>query len=68
MKTAIHLTGLQKLCRLYGRMKCGDKMMVWDYSSESAVPESKMPMGGNRWKRSEKAKWKKAKEENETNP
>ena len=51
------LRGLEKVCRLYGRMKCGNTMMVWDYDNEVAVKESEMPMGSDRWLRSEKAKW-----------
>lgn len=51
------LRGLEKVCRLYGRMKCGDTMMSWDYANEIAVPESDMPMGSERWKASEKAKF-----------
>ena len=50
------LRGLERICRLYGRMKCGDTMMVWDYVAEQAVPEKEMPSGSERWKASEKAK------------
>jgi hypothetical protein len=51
------LRGLQKVCRLFGRMKCGDTMMAWDYANECAVPESEMPGGSDRWQESERAKW-----------
>jgi hypothetical protein len=51
------LSGLQKVCRTYGRMKCGETMMVWDYANECAVPESEMKPGSERWKGSERAKW-----------
>lgn len=51
------LAGLERICKLFGRMKCGSTMMVWDYANEMAVPESEMPQGGRRWSISEKAKW-----------
>ena len=54
--TAKPLSGLQSICKLYGRMKCGDVMMVWDYANDVAVPESKMKCGSRRWRASEKAK------------
>ena len=50
------LRGLEKVCKLYGRMKCGATMMVWDYANEVAVPESEMPPGSKRRSMSEKAK------------
>lgn len=55
------LRGLERICKLYGRMKCGATMMVWDYANECAVPEKEMPAGGKRWAMSEKAKWSNAK-------
>lgn len=51
-----HLTGLQRICKLYGRMKCGKVMMVWDYKNDVAVPEKDMKRGSERWKESERAK------------
>lgn len=42
---------------MYGRMKCGDIMMVWDYVRNVAVPESKMRRGSKRFAASEKAKY-----------
>lgn len=51
------LRGLEKLCKLYGRMKCGDVMMVWDYTREEAVPEREMLDDRERWSASEKIKW-----------
>lgn len=50
------MTGLQRICKLYGRMKCGDTMMVWDYANDVAVPESEMEMGSDRWQISEKVR------------
>jgi hypothetical protein len=55
MKHELH--GLEKICRLYGRMKCGDTMMVWDYTKEKAVPESELKTGSKQWRASEKAKY-----------
>ncbi len=50
------LRGLQKVCRMYGRMKCGDAIMVWDFVSETAVPASEMRTGSEQWKASERMK------------
>ena len=52
------LSGLQRMCKAYGRMKCGDTMMVWDYANDVAVSEKELEFGGERWAESEKAKWK----------
>lgn len=52
------LTGLQKVCKLYGRVKCGDVMMVWDYAQDVAIPETQMRANKERFKASENAKWK----------
>lgn len=51
------LTGLQKVCKMYGRMKAGNTMFVWDYANDEAVPESEMRPGTERWKASQKAKY-----------
>ena len=51
------LRGLQRICRLYGRMQCGDVMMVWDYANECALPEAEMRADKARWAASEKVKW-----------
>lgn len=56
-KAAQKLHGLQKICKLYGRVKCGAIMMVWDYHNEIAVPESEMSPGTERWSKSEKARF-----------
>lgn len=53
--------GLAKICKAYGGMtvSSGGKTVrhVWDYVADKAVPESEMPIGSDRWKASEKAKW-----------
>jgi hypothetical protein len=51
------LHGLEKICKQFGRMKCGDTMMVWDYANECAIPEKEMEADKARWCASEKAKW-----------
>jgi len=51
------LRGLEKVCKLYGRMKCGDVMMAWDYANECAIPEKELRADKARWAASEKAKW-----------
>ena len=55
--TKRHLTGLQRVCKAYGRMKCGDTMMAWDYANEIAIPEKELMADKARWAESEKAKW-----------
>ena len=56
------LTGLQRLCRDHGRMKCGDLWMVWDFVNECAVPEKDMPRNSARWKAGEAAHWREIQE------
>ena len=51
------LRGLERVCKLYGRMKCGEVMMVWDYAADKAVPESDMKPGSERWQQSERTRW-----------
>ena len=51
------MTGLQKICKMYGRMQCGDIMMAWDYAQNKAVPEAELKSDKKRWAASEKAKW-----------
>lgn len=51
------LTGLQKLCKLYGRMQCGDAMMAWDYANNVALPEKEFRKDKTRWAASERAKY-----------
>lgn len=51
------MAGLRKILKLYGRMKVGDILWLWDYAREEPVKASDMPNGSERWKASEKAKW-----------
>ena len=50
------LSGLQKVCKMYGQMKCGDVMMVWDYVNDVAVPEKELRADKARWSASKRAK------------
>jgi hypothetical protein len=34
--------GIQKICKIYGRIKVGNVMWVWDYKNDVAVKESEM--------------------------
>ncbi len=51
------LRGLEKICKMYGRMKCGDVMWAWDYVNEVAVHEKVLRADKPRWRASEKARW-----------
>lgn len=56
MRSDSELRGLEKICKIYGSMKCGDTLFVWDYANDEAVPKVDMPCGSVQWKASEKAK------------
>jgi hypothetical protein len=49
------MTGLQKLCKMYGRLKVDDVMWVWDYANDK--PRLEKDMTPDEMKASEKAKW-----------
>jgi hypothetical protein len=53
----VRLSVLQKLCKLYGRMKCGDTMMAWDYLNNVALPEAELRKDKARWAASERARY-----------
>lgn len=53
----VRLSGLQSLCKLYGRMKCGETMMAWDYVNNVALPEAELRKDNARWAASERAKF-----------
>lgn len=57
--------GLAKICKVYGSMVIDGKRMVWDYAADKAVPESDMPEGSERWKASEKMRYRMAASENQ---
>ena len=53
--------GLARICKLFGGIKVTSDGKtvehVWDYDHDEAVTKDEMPIGSDRWKRSEKAKW-----------
>ena len=49
--------GLRRLTKLYGGMVVQGVHHVWDYVADEPVLQSEMPVGSQRWKASEKAKW-----------
>lgn len=51
------LHGLQKICKMYGRMKCGDVMMAWDYANDVSVPEKELMADKERWAASERIRY-----------
>lgn len=50
-----HLTGLQKLCKMYGKVKFDGVTWVWDYHNDEPKLESEMSKEDLAL--SEKAKW-----------
>jgi hypothetical protein len=36
------MSGLKRLCKMYGRLQCGDVMWVWDYERDIPVLEEEM--------------------------
>ena len=56
------MSGLARICKMYGSMVVqgndGKKItLVWDYANDKAVPEAEMPLGSERHKASERAKY-----------
>lgn len=51
------MSGLRSICKAYGRMKVGDTVWVWDYAADEPVTAAEMPVGSERWKMSERARW-----------
>lgn len=49
--------GLARLCKEFGSIRVNGTLMVWDYVAGKAVPESEMPLGSERYKASERARW-----------
>lgn len=50
------LRGLEKICKCYGRMPCGDVLLAWDYARERAMPEKELRANRELWAASEKAR------------
>lgn len=53
--------GLARLAKQCGEITINGVRYVWDYSADKAVPAAEMPVGSERHKASERAKWLKAK-------
>lgn len=51
------MAGLNRILKQYGRMTVQGVRYVYDYAREEAVKEEDMPIGSERWKESERAKW-----------
>ena len=51
------LAGLQRLCRLYGRLQAGETLWFWDYAQACPVRAEAMPPGSARHATSERARW-----------
>ena len=55
------MAGLRNICRMHGAIIASDGTTtvkhVWDYANECPVNEKDMPVGSQRWRASEKAKW-----------
>lgn len=51
------MAGLARIAKMYGGIKINGKDYVWDYAKDEAVPAEEMPVGSDRWKESEKAKY-----------
>ncbi len=55
------MSGLRRICKMYGRMKIGDTMWVWDHVKDEPVREK--DMSRERWAASERKKWEAIKEQ-----
>lgn len=51
------MAGLRKMCRDFGHMTIDGVKWVWDYAADEPVLAKDMPLGSERWKRSERARW-----------
>ena len=56
------MSGLSKICKLYGGMTTTNNdgvttKWLYDYAADKAVKEEEMPHGSERWKASERVKW-----------
>lgn len=51
------MSGLRRIARMYGGMVINGTRYVWDYATEEPVREADMPLGSERWKASEAARY-----------
>lgn len=56
------MSGLRRLCQLYGRIRIQGKLWVWDFSKDEPAPSDEMRKGSERWKESERVRWQSVKE------
>lgn len=59
--------GLKRIAKIFGGMEIQGVRYLYDYVSGECVPETEMPVGGERWKASEKKKWQDFVEANKQN-
>lgn len=50
------MSGLARICKMYGRINIQGVQYVWDYVADKAVKASEMPPGSERHRASEKAR------------
>lgn len=60
------MSGLRKICKMYGAITIQGVRWVWDYAIGEPVKASDMPIGSLRHKASERAKYEIMKEELKT--
>ncbi len=41
----IGMTGLQKICKMYGKVRMGDTVWLWDYVNDKPRPEKEKKNG-----------------------
>jgi hypothetical protein len=49
------MSGLKRLCKMYGRLQFGDVVWVWDY--ERDIPVLEKEMAKEQWAKSERKKY-----------
>lgn len=51
------MAGLRRIAKFYGGMVINGVRFVWDYAADEPVRETEMPIGSDRHKTSERAKY-----------
>lgn len=55
------MSGLRRICKMYGGMTVSSDgktvHWVWDYAADEPCHREEMPVGSERWKASERAKY-----------
>jgi len=52
------MAGLRNICKMYGGIVIDGVKYVWDYANNEPVEESEMQPGSERWKASERERYK----------